>query len=103
MLTGTVTDDGVPHILLTVAGQPWPAIIDTGFNGELELPDYLRQGVNARCKGHIHVALGGGQHREEEVSLVAFPCDGRPSLRRPLVCQARRYSLGRTCCVCIGS
>jgi predicted aspartyl protease len=48
VLTGTVTDDGVPQILLTMAGQPWPAIIDTGFNGELELPDHLRQAVNAR-------------------------------------------------------
>lgn len=71
-----MTDDGVPQILLTVAGQPWPAIIDTGFNGELELPDRLRQAVNARFIGHIHVALGGGQHIEEEVYLVDFPFDG---------------------------
>lgn len=37
-MTGTVTDDGVPIIMLPVAGQMWPGIIDTGFNGDLELP-----------------------------------------------------------------
>src|SRR5205823_8837531 len=65
VLTGTVTDDGVPQLLLTVAGQSWPATIDTGFNGELELPNHLRQAVNARFIGRIQVALGGGQHMEE--------------------------------------
>ena len=76
MLTGIVTDDGVPQLLLTVAGQPWPAIIDTGFNGELELPDHLRRAVNAQFIGRIHVALGGGQHIEEDIYLVDFPLDG---------------------------
>jgi tetratricopeptide (TPR) repeat protein len=80
VLTGTVTDDGVPQLLLTVAGQSWPAIIDTGFNGELELPDQLHQAVNARFIGRIHVALGGGQHVEEDVYLVDFPCDGETLL-----------------------
>jgi hypothetical protein len=36
-----VTDEGEPVIMLTVAGQTWSATIDTGFNGELELPDAL--------------------------------------------------------------
>ena len=80
MLTGTVTDDGVPQLLLAVAGQSWPAIIDTGFNGELELPDQLRQAVNARFIGRIHVALGGGQHVEKEVYLVDFPFDKKTLL-----------------------
>ena len=76
MLTGTVTDDGVPQLHLTVAGQRWPAVIDTGFNGELELPDAVRSAVNARFIGHISVALGGGQHLEEALYLVDFPFDG---------------------------
>jgi hypothetical protein len=33
-MTGTVTDDGVLIIMLPVAGQMWPGIIDTGFNGD---------------------------------------------------------------------
>jgi predicted aspartyl protease len=80
VLTGTVSDDGVPQILLAMAGQPWPAIIDTGFNGELELPDHLRQAVNARFIGRIPVALGGGQHIEEDLYLVDFPFNGESLL-----------------------
>jgi hypothetical protein len=37
VIAGTVTDNGVPIIMLLVAGQTWQGIIDTGFNGELEL------------------------------------------------------------------
>ena len=36
MIVGTVSADGVPTITLSVAGQDWPAVIDTGFNGDLE-------------------------------------------------------------------
>jgi predicted aspartyl protease len=89
-----VTDDGVPQILLTVAGQPWPAIIDTGFNGELELPDHLCQAVNARFIGHIHVALGGGQHLEEEVYLVDSPFDGETLLAEATFVPGQEILLG---------
>ena len=94
MLTGTVTDDGVPQILLAVAGQAWSAIIDTGFNGELELPDHLRQAVNARFIGHIHVALGGGQHIEEELYLVDFPFDGESLLAEATFVPGQELLLG---------
>lgn len=94
MLTGTVTDDGVPQILLAVAGQSWPVIIDTGFNGELELPDHLRQAVNARFIGHIYVALGGGQYVEEEVYLVDFPFDGETLLAEATFVPGQEILLG---------
>ena len=42
MIEGIVSEDGVPVIELDVGGQRWQAIIDTGFNGELELPERLR-------------------------------------------------------------
>ncbi|SRR5712691_5441793 len=61
-------------------GSNGPAIIDTGFNGELELPDHLHSAVNARFIGRIPVALGGGQHMEEDISLVDFPCNGESRL-----------------------
>ena len=94
MLTGTVTDDGVPQLLLAVAGQSWPAIIDTGFNGELELPDHLRSAVNARFIGRIHVALGGGQHVEEDVYLVDFPFDGETLLVEATFVSGQEILLG---------
>lgn len=48
MIVGTVTDNGLPTTLLSVAGQTWQATIDTAFNGDLELPEALRSAVNAR-------------------------------------------------------
>jgi predicted aspartyl protease len=89
-----VTDDGVPQLLLTVAGQQWPAIIDTGFNGELELPDHLRSAVNAQFIGRIHVALGGGQHIEEDVYLADFPFDGEMLLAEATFVSGQAILLG---------
>jgi hypothetical protein len=42
VITGHVSDDGVPLIKLVVAGKEWSAIVDTGFNGDLELPKELQ-------------------------------------------------------------
>ena len=33
MIWGSVSDDGVPVIALTLGGRTWSAVIDTGFNG----------------------------------------------------------------------
>jgi predicted aspartyl protease len=48
LIDGIITEDGVPAIELDVGGRCWQAIIDTGFNGELELPERLRSHVNAQ-------------------------------------------------------
>lgn len=56
MITGRVSNEGVPIIQLAVAGKTWSAVIDTGFNGDLELPvpcaPFLTPGTfteHARC------------------------------------------------------
>ena len=77
MIVGTVSSDGVPTIGVSIAGRDWPAIIDTGFNGDLELPDDLRAVLNARYVGRVTSALAGGQTIEEDVYLVEFPFDGQ--------------------------
>jgi predicted aspartyl protease len=77
MITGIVTGDGVPVITLEVAGESWPAIIDTGFNGDVELPDTLRSNVNAVYVGRVTSALASGQSIEEDVYLIDFPFDGK--------------------------
>lgn len=77
MITGVVSDDGVPVITLHVAGQAWSAIVDTGFNGDLELPEVLRGKFNDRPAGRLKSALAGGQIIEEDAFLVAFPFDGQ--------------------------
>ena len=38
MIEGIVDDKGLPVIDLPVDGMDWKATIDTGFNGDLELP-----------------------------------------------------------------
>jgi predicted aspartyl protease len=77
VITGIVTADDEPTISLTVAGQVWPAVVDTGFNGDLELPERLRPHVNPRFKGTVVSALAGGQSVLEDVYIVDFPFDGQ--------------------------
>ena len=69
--------DGLPTIIVSIAGQDWPATIDTGFNGDLELPDALRDTLNPHFVGRATAALAGGQSVEEDIHLVDFPFDGR--------------------------
>ena len=76
MISGTVSVDGMPTIPLSLASQDWKATIDTGFNGDLELPESLRDSLNARYVGQATSALAGGQTIEEAVYLVDFPFDG---------------------------
>jgi predicted aspartyl protease len=77
LIEGTVTEDGVPAIEVEVGSQRWQAIVDTGFNGELELPERLRSQVRARFVGRVTSLLAANQPIEEDVFLVDFPFDGR--------------------------
>jgi hypothetical protein len=76
VILGTVTADGIPMLSLPVAGQSWPAVLDTDFNGDLELPNALRSSVNPRFTGRVLSALASGQSVEEDSYLVDFPFDG---------------------------
>ena len=77
MIAGVTTDDGVPAIDVEVGGERWQAIIDTGFNGELELPERMRRHVNAQFVGRLTSLLAANQQIEEDVYLVDFPFDGQ--------------------------
>jgi clan AA aspartic protease len=77
LIEGIITEDGVPAIEVEVGGQHWQAIIDTGFNGELELPERLRSHVNAQFVGRVTSLLAANQQVEEDVFLVDFPFGGR--------------------------
>ena len=59
MIHGMVSADGVPIITLLIASQDWEATIDTGFNGDLELPEILQNSLNARYVGRVASALAG--------------------------------------------
>jgi len=60
LMVGHVDAEGVPVLLLPVAGHDWKTVIDTGFNGDLELPEGLRTSVNARLLGHSLSQLASG-------------------------------------------
>ncbi len=76
MIVGVVSANGLPTVRLPVAGQDWSATIDTGFNGDLELPETLRTVMNPRFLGTLHSFLAGGQTVEEVCYRVDFPFDG---------------------------
>ncbi len=77
MIRGQVTTDGVPKVLLSVAGKEFTAIVDTGFNGDLELPLTLRDLLDAQFVARSRSLLAAGQTVEEDVYSVEFPFDGR--------------------------
>ena len=77
MIQGSVSEHGLPVIEIEVAGTKWPANIDTGFNGDLELPDALRSQLPVRSIGRVVSWLAGGQRVEEDGYLVDFPFDGK--------------------------
>jgi predicted aspartyl protease len=77
MIAGCVNADGTPALALVIGGQTWEAEIDTGFNGDLQLPDALRPFVNARFDGEVCSVLAGGQEVIEDQYVVDFPFDGQ--------------------------
>jgi predicted aspartyl protease len=77
MLVGTLSADGVPILQIPLAGRIWRAVIDTGFNGDLELPLVLKAVLDARFICRIRSRLAGGQTVEEDNYLVQFPFDGQ--------------------------
>jgi predicted aspartyl protease len=77
LITGTVTEDGVPMISMEIAGSVYSGVVDTGFNGDLELPETLRSQVNARLLCRAKSLLAGGITIDEDLYLVDFPFDGR--------------------------
>ena len=76
MISGHVTDDGIPAIVVEVGDEQWRAIIDTGFNGHVELPESLQSQLDGECVGRVSSLLAAGQRIEEDVYLVEFPFDG---------------------------
>lgn len=76
MIEGTVTVDGIPQINIEVDGNNWVAVIDTGFNGDLELPQSLQNELEAVYVGKVRSTLAAGQTVEEPCYRVKFPFDG---------------------------
>ncbi len=76
-MTGVVTEDGQPTVTMSIAGRDWTALIDTGCNGDLELPEALKPFVNPRFLLTAEASLAAGQSVWEDYYQVDFPFDGR--------------------------
>lgn len=61
---------------IDIAGRLWTAIVDSGFNGDLELPEELQPFVNARFEVEMESQLAGNQRIMEDGYRVSLPFDG---------------------------
>lgn len=80
MIAGIVTDDDTPIVKLEIAGETWTAIVDTGFNGDFELPGALQSMLPHERMGQTFSNLAGGQQILEDAFLVEVHFDGEPVL-----------------------
>ena len=79
MIRGIVSEDGAPTVSISIAGRDWQAIIDTGFNGDFELPWELQRQLKCRFIGRMTSLLAGDQKIFEDVYLVEIEFDGEPA------------------------
>jgi predicted aspartyl protease len=77
VIVGTVTSAGVPTVQLDVGGRMWDAVVDTGFNGDLELPGALQAVSKAKYLAKVISVLAAGQSVAEDLYEVDFPFDGQ--------------------------
>jgi predicted aspartyl protease len=75
-MTGEVDLRGTPVLRMTIGGREWIAVIDTGFDGELELPAALATEFGNTRVGQSQTTLGGGTVIMEDLFEVVFPFDG---------------------------
>jgi predicted aspartyl protease len=65
MATGAVDPEGRPTIRIEHAGREYEAIVDTGFESGLQLPDGLFTALSPRLYREVKFQLGGGQDEYE--------------------------------------
>lgn len=70
MISGFVDDVGVPMIPLRIADTDLMGIVDSGFNGDLELLERLYEETLFRFQGTFESQLAGGQVITEDWYLV---------------------------------
>jgi len=75
-MIGVVTEKGTPTITLSIDGQGWLTVIDTGFDGDFELPQALFASCVVEHIGPTLNQLAGGIMVVEELYAVQLPFDG---------------------------
>jgi predicted aspartyl protease len=75
-MKGELAHGGTPILRLNIAGTEWIAIIDTGFSGDLELPQALAQYFQGTPSGQQEFALASGILVMDDMFVIDFPFDG---------------------------
>ncbi len=76
MITSFVNRTGSPLIPLRYADQDLMAVVDSGFRGDLELPETFLGAASQDFIGSVESDLAGGQQIEEDVYQVEIDFDG---------------------------
>lgn len=71
-----VIENGCPTIECKIAGKVWKAVVDTGFNSDLELPSELFDHVVMRFKYEGSSTLAAGVTTTQDYYIVRLPFDG---------------------------
>jgi hypothetical protein len=77
VISGIVSEEGTPLIPIPIGGHEWIGIIDSEFNGDLQLPESLRQFFNPRFIAPTVSVLANGQELTEDSFEIDFPFDGQ--------------------------
>jgi len=75
-MEGRIDERGLPVIDIDFGGRTWTAMIDTGFNGFLELPEVMRFALDPVFLASVPSTLAGGHVVTEDGYQVDFPFDG---------------------------
>jgi clan AA aspartic protease len=94
VIAGSVGTEGSPVISLQIGDRQWRALVDTGFNGDLELPESIRPQLNARFIGRTRFLLAAGHIAVEDTFLVNFPFDGETILAEATFCSGDEILVG---------
>jgi predicted aspartyl protease len=94
MATGQVSPAGMPVVQIEVAGHRLEAVVDTGFEGGLQLPNAWRNRLNPRPYRQVTYQLGGGQTLVEVTYLVAMTLDGHHQTVETLFAPSDEILLG---------
>ena len=94
MIEGFVTDEDVPEIIMVIAGREWQTIVDTGFNGFLELPQELEANLELIDAGPVESLLASNQVIIEPSYDVEVIFDGNPILANVTFCESESVLLG---------
>ena len=76
MIEGYVSDDRVPYISVNLGNSEHLAVVDSGFNGDLDLPITLQASLSTRPTGEITSTLAGGISIRQELFQLELLFDG---------------------------